>query len=224
MIDIVKNIRKYLVHIAFTIIAIIAVGSQFQSCNIKKDLLESQIESLSLLGVSQTMSQKISEQGLQISFQEAKYFDEKSKNEGLIERIAKLENTISEFNSETITIVDSVFIPINKIDTIYLGLDSIVNYHFTKRDSNLFFKGYANSQNLFIDTLLIPNKMTLTHKWERKNFLAKKKYLVEVTNSNPYVSVVGLNNYTFVEEKKWHEKRGVTIAFGLVAGYFLFRK
>ena len=75
-----------------------------------------------------------------------------------------------------------------------------MNYHFTKRDSNLFFKGYANSQNLFIDTLLIPNKMTLTHKWERKNFLAKKKYLVEVTNSNPYVSVVGLNNYTFVEE------------------------
>ena len=72
MIDIVKNIRKYLVHIAFTIIAIIAVGSQFQSCNIKKDLLESQIESLSLLGVSQTMSQKISEQGAQISFQEAK--------------------------------------------------------------------------------------------------------------------------------------------------------
>lgn len=210
--------------IALILAVIIAFASQFKSCNIKKDLLQAQLENRELLIYGQQVSEKIGEQGQQIAFQEARYFDEKSKNETLLQRITRLESTISEFNSETITIVDSVFVPIEKIDTLYVGGQEFINYHFTKRDSNLFFKGFANSQSVFIDTLLIPNRMSLTHKWERKNFLAKKRYIVEVENSNTYVQVVGLNNYTFVEEKKWHEKRGVMVGLGFLAGFAVFNK
>lgn len=221
MIQILQKIRMYLIQISLIFVVILAFGLQFRSCNIKKDLMQAQLENRELLVYGQKMSEKVGEQGQKIAFQEAKYFDEKSKNETLLQRITKLESTISEFHSETITIIDSVFVPYEKIDTTLIGSEIIINYHFTRSDSNLFLKGFANSERLFIDTLMIPNKMRLTHKWERKNYFAKKRYIVEVENSNPYVQVVGLQNYTFVEDKKWHEKRGVNFALGLVFGFLV---
>jgi len=224
MINTLEKMRRYLLQIILLIAVIVALSSHLKSCNIKKTLLEAQFQNKQLLSQGQVLQSMVNEQGEQIDFQLAAYLDERSKNETLIERVTKLENTISEYKTTTITVVDSVFVEVQKVDTFFVGDELLVNYHFVKRDTNLFFKGFANKRELFIDSLALPNELTLSHKWRKDNFLAKKKYVIEVKNNNPYVQVIGLNNYTFYEEKKWHEKRGVLIGFGVVAGFLLNRQ
>ena len=79
MIEILQNIRRYLMQIALILAVIIAFASQFKSCNIKKDLLQAQLENRELLIYGQQVSEKIGEQGQQIAFQEARYFDRQRK-------------------------------------------------------------------------------------------------------------------------------------------------
>tara|TARA_R110000751_G_C13762116_1_gene479316 strand:- start:247 stop:918 length:672 start_codon:yes stop_codon:yes gene_type:complete len=223
MLKVLQKTTSHIFQILFVLVGVWAISLQFNSCGSKKELWGSQQANLRLIEQGQNMAITITEQGKETAFQEALYFSEKSKNESLIERITQLESVSSRVEATTVTRIDSIIIEVNRVDTLVLDGDSLTNHFFHKVDEHFSLSGHYNSRLIYIDSLLIPNRFVITHLWKRKNFLAKKEYLVEVENENPYVHTLGLNNYSFRESKKWHEKRGVMIGFGLVAGYFLFK-
>jgi hypothetical protein len=218
MIDFTEKIGKRLFNAVLICAVLILALTQLKSCGLQARLTQLQKENKQLLLYGQQMSERINEQGEKISVQKAKYLSEKSKNETLLEKITKLEDTISEFTVTTKTIVDSIEIPVERIDTVYLNNSVLVNYHYVKNDENLYLSATSNRNELLIDTLSFYNTTTVAHKWERRNIFAKKQYIIQVNNSSPYIQTVGMSNYTFVEEKKWHEKRGVLISIGVLAG------
>lgn len=170
------------------------------------------------------MTQKINGQGQVIAVQKAQYFDEKTKSEGLIRRITSLENTLSNVTVVTNTVIDSVEIPYYKTDTIYAENGWILKHYFSKESDYFRIKGFATPSLVYLDSIVLPNSLSITHKWQRKNFLAKKEYIIEAVNSNPYVVATSMNNYTFVEEKKWYEKRGIAFVTGVFVGIAINRK
>lgn len=199
-------------------LACLCAISMYRSCDMKKRLELSNSEVLELIDYQSAMTVQINEQGREINKQKAIYLSEKSKNESLVDKIKKLESTISKYEVATRTVVREIKVPLLKTDTIYLNGDTLQKSPFRLEDSNFSISGYATSSELFIDSLWLEDKLTLQHKWERKNILSKKQYVIEAYNENPYVQIRGMNNYTFYEEKKWHERRGVNILVGFLIG------
>lgn len=192
--------------------------SMYRGCDYKKELIGSQKEVLELIEYQSGMSIKIDEQGKETAQQQALYLDEKAKNESLFERIKKLESTISNYTVSTETVIERVLVPILKTDTIRENGEQFERHYFDYTEPYFSIIGYADKHSMFIDTLFVPSKITLSHKWTKKNILSKKQYVIQTSIDNPYVSVSGMSNYTFVEEKKWHEKRGFLFITGFVIG------
>lgn len=199
-------------------LACFAAISMYRGCDLNKQLIGSEKEVLGLIGNQSGMSVKINEQGKEIAEQKALYLDERAKNETLFERIKKLESTVSNYTVNTKTVIERVKVPILKTDTVRENGEAFERHSFDYAEPYFSVSGYADKHSLFIDTLFVPSKLTLSHKWTKKNILAKKEYVVQASVDNPYVSVSGMNNYTFVEEKKWHEKRGVMLITGFMIG------
>jgi hypothetical protein len=54
----------------------------------------------------------------------------------------------------------------------------------------------------------------------KKNGLFKKnEYVITVQNSNPYMQVTGLQNYTLTPKKRFYEKTWFNFSVGFVAGF-----
>jgi hypothetical protein len=69
-------------------------------------------------------------------------------------------------------------------------------------------------QNYFaIDSLSIPDSMTLIHGRKKVGFM-KHDYAVSVTHSNPYIKTSALADYKYVPKKEWYERTWVHIVAG----------
>jgi hypothetical protein len=204
-------------NLILVLICFVAV-SLYRGCDYKKQLIGSQKEVLELIEYQSDMSIKINEKGEEIAEQKALYLDEKAKNESLFERIKKLESTISNYTVSTETVIERVLVPIMKTDTIRENGEQFERHYFDYTEPYFSFSGHADKHSVFIDTLFVPSKMTLSHKWTKKNILSKKQYVIQSSIDNPYVNISGMSNYTFVEEKKWHEKRGFLLITGFIIG------
>ena len=81
------------------------------------------------------------------------------------------------------------------MDTLYLDSDSLPVYRFQKEDEWFNISAQVFPTKTLIENVSFNNTMTFSHRWERKNLLAKKTYFVEVNNTNPYLTISGLQNY-----------------------------
>jgi len=172
-----------------------------------------------------------------------------SQDEAIKLGLLKLEGDIKKVQSQvrqgqTINI-DSVpipFVPNNFADTtgwmvkIRQGdsskavLDSllansiIVPKGFSVKDKWYSIDGKVKKDGLLLDSLKIQNESSVTVGWKNAGFLGlKKEAIVEVKNTNPYLSVTKMNNVVVKKKKGLFQNPLFWTGVGVVGGHFLLK-
>jgi hypothetical protein len=164
---------------------------------------------------------QVDELGRTTATQAVMLIDAKKDYESLLSDFTQLKNTKSETKVYTETRVDSVYVPTTIVDTMFVDLDTLPVYRFVKDDEYFFISARVGATETLIEKVSFKNDITFSHRWERKNFLSKKTYFVEVNNTNPYLNVTGLQNYTIEEDKRFYERGRFWFVVGLGGGFLL---
>ena len=159
--------------------------------------------------------------GAQTARQEVLLIESEKNYAQLLSDFQDLERTKAQTRVITRTSVDSVFIPVTSIDTIYFNRREMPIYSF--RDTSSFYniQGRVSPELALIEEISFPNNITFSHRWERKNLLSKKTYFVEVKNSNPYVRIQGVQNYQIQDDKRFYETGKFWFGVGIVSGIII---
>lgn len=161
--------------------------------------------------------------GAQTAKQAVLLLDAKHEYESLLKDFTQLKNTKSQTKVVTRTQIDSVVVPVVTIDTLYVNGNFAPIYTFEDTSDFYTIKGRVSSELALLDEVSFPNNVTFSHRWERKNFLAKKTYFVEVKNSNPYVQIQGIQNYQIEDKKPFWETGKFWYAVGIGTGIMITR-
>ena len=155
--------------------------------------------------------------------QEILLLDAKHEYNSLLRDFASLKNTTAQTKVITRTQIDSVFIPVVSIDTLFVDGSSAPIYSFSDTSEFYSIRAKAYPEFALIEDISFFNDITFSHRWERKNFLSKKTYFVEVKNTNPHVQIQGLQNYQIQEKKRFWETGKFWYAMGLGTGIMITR-
>ena len=146
-------------------------------------------------------------------------------NNNLLE-IKRLKEVNAQVVVNTITQIDSVFVPFY-VDTTSIALnDSIVDLDNFIQVPQIFslerewfsFGGKITKTGLLMDSLSFRNELTLTLGNKSNGILKAPTPLVLVEYSNPYVHTTGLQNIVIKNELKWYDKRGIMLGIGFLGG------
>ena len=83
-------------------------------------------------------------------------------------------------------------------------------------------KGKVNKSGVLLDSLKLENESSVTIGWKKSGFLnLKRTPMVEVKNTNPYVSVGKLNNFNAEPNKSLFHKKSFWVGVGAFIGLYL---
>ena len=149
-----------------------------------------------------------------------------NKNEDLKKEVKKFKKISSITKSSTNTIIDTIkvafldtvrvdsngyFVKDIKIDSTYYKMDfRIDNVSF-----NLNHLEIPNDQTIIIGDKKIKNIMGISKGTE---------YTIDITNSNPYVQTLNIQNFTIKDEKKWYQTKTFHTVGGMVIGGYIVYK
>ena len=141
---------------------------------------------------------------------------------GFLRFFLKLADKII-YRLSTKTLIDSIYISVVDIDTILIDKQQFPIYSF--QDSNEFYSisGSVSPKEALLKEISFINNITFSQRWERKNILAKKTYFVEVKNSNPYVTIYGVQNYQIQDHRRFWEQGKFWFAIGTGVGILITR-
>tara|TARA_Y100001970_G_scaffold224853_1_gene277273 strand:+ start:51 stop:710 length:660 start_codon:yes stop_codon:yes gene_type:complete len=155
--------------------------------------------------------------------QEILLLNAKNEYHSLLRDFTSLKNTTAQTKVITRTQIDSVFIPVVSIDTLFVDGSSAPIYSFSDTSEFYSISGKVNSEFALIQDISFFNDITFSHRWERKNLLSKKTYFVEVKNTNPYVQIQGLQNYEIQDKKRIWETGKFWYGLGVATGIMITR-
>ena len=149
-----------------------------------------------------------------------------NKNEDLKKEVKKFKKISSITKSNTKTVIDTIKVAF--LDTI--RVDS--NGYFTKDikiDSTYYQMDFrVDNSSFHLNHLEIPNEQTIIIGDKKiKNIMGISKgteYTIDVTNSNPYVQTLNMQNFTIKDEKKWYETKTFHTMGGMVVGGYIVYK
>ncbi len=187
----------------------------------KKDAQSTFDRILSLQNQNEQYLLSVNELGAEKARQEVLLIEADERYAQLLSDFKELEKTKSQTRVVTTTSIDSIYVPVQKTDTIYLDDKWMPVYTF--RDSSEFYTiaGSVSPQSALFKKISFPNTITFSQRWERKKLLSKKTYFVEVENTNPYVQIQGIQNYEIKDEAWFWEKNKFWFAIGAGAGILI---
>jgi hypothetical protein len=193
----------------------------FEKCHYQKEV-EDQFNLIVTLEQQKTNFEvKIDELGAQSARQEVLLIDAQRGYEILLADFKDLDKTKSQTKVITKTSIDSVFIPIVSVDTIWIDKQKFPVYSFQDSTEFYFISGRVSPKEAFLKQISFTNNITFSQTWERKNFLAKKTYFVEVKNTNPFVTIQGVQNYEIKENTRFWEQGKFWFAVGTGVGILI---
>ena len=158
----------------------------------------------------------------------------------LDDAIKKAQSQVSQTQKVVIQKVDVPYVPNNYVDTSgwykklksgYIDkavLDSIDSNCIVKHTKFLTsgkwfkIKGSVEKEGIAIDSIDIENKSTVTIGYKRSGFLGLgKKPIVEIKNTNPYLSVSNMNNVVIKKKRTIFSSKGFWGGLGLLSGIIL---
>lgn len=209
-----KNKWFYLAIILFVFLGV-------EKCNHNQEVKEQFDVILTLEEQKNNFEIKIDELGAQTVRQEVLIIDSKRDYQSLLSDFKELKKTKSQTKIITKTLIDSIYISVVDIDTILIDKQQFPIYSF--QDSNEFYSisGSVSPKEALLKEISFINNITFSQRWERKNILAKKTYFVEVKNSNPYVTIYGVQNYQIQDHRRFWEQGKFWFAIGTGVGILI---
>jgi hypothetical protein len=235
-----KNYKEILI-IALGIIIILM---QLKSCNLQeeKDNLLGQVSQYQLN--EKAFKTKILKDSSTLASQEQTIL---TQEEAIKLGLLKLEGEIKEVQSQVTQKqvikyekVNVPFVPNNFTDTSgwYAKLTNgdqsvafvdslmansiIVPQRFEKKERWIEIDGVVKKEGLVIDSLKISNESSVTIGYKKWGFLGlKKRPIVEIKNTNPYLGVTKINNIVIKKNKSIFKKPIFWAGVGLLGGLIL---
>ena len=145
-------------------------------------------------------------------------------NHNLLE-IDRLKKIKSQVVVNTITQIDSVFVPYI-VDSVAVDSTLPTNYisvpkRFSLLDEWYSFNGKIQLNGLLIDSLSFNNELSLTIGNKSQGLFKKPKPLVLVEYSNPYVRTQSMQNVIIKDELKFYDKKVFWLGVGFGTGILL---
>ena len=174
----------------------------------------------------QVFVEKLNNKGEKIAEQEQIIL---SQSDAIAHNLLEIE-TIKKINSQvqvqTITKIDSVFIPI--IDTVERVIYDTTGLALLKLPTkfglnNEWYSLYStiNTDGMFIDSLSLYNKQTITFGLKSNGFLKKPTPSLVVKNENPYVNVNSMSNIVIKNDIRFYDKKGFWYGLGVGTGILI---
>ena len=194
--------------------------------NTRTELLAFQEQIGKLEFKEQKYLETIDENGNRIAEQEQIILTQEQAIDNNLLEIKRLKEVNAQVVVNTITQIDSVFVPFY-VDTTSIALnDSIVDLDNFIQVPQIFsldkewfsFGGQITKTGLLMDSLSFRNELTLTLGQKSNGLFKKTTPLVLVEYSNPYVHTTGLQNIVVKNELKWYDKKGIMIGIGFLGG------
>lgn len=134
----------------------------------------------------------------------------------------KLAALTSEFNKiNYITKYNSITF----IDTIKVNFNDTIPYVFERKgiilDNWYSFKYNLTQKGIKIDSLSLPTRTTIITGVKRKWFLGSSYLATDITNSNPYIKITGIESTEITLSQPWYKKWYIWLAAGLVGGVLI---
>lgn len=215
------NIKKIKKNKWFYLAIILFVFLGVEKCNHNQEVKEQFDVIITLEEQKNNFEIKIDELGAQTVRQEVLIIDSKRDYQSLLSDFKELKKTKSQTKIITKTLIDSIYISVVDIDTILIDKQEFPIYSF--QDSNEFYSisGSVSPKEALLKEISFINHITFSQRWERKNFLSKKTYFVEVKNSNPYVTIYGVQNYQIQDHRRFWEQGKFWFAIGTGVGILI---
>ncbi len=214
-----KLISKKNLLIGLLIVCIILLVCGY--ANTKADLssFKSQIGKLEFK--EQKYLETISENGNKIAEQEQIILTQTQAIDNNLLEIERLKKVSAQVVVNTITQIDSVFVPFYVDTTITDSVDYDfikVPQMFSLQNEWYSLGGNINKSGLLLDSLSFNNELKITLGNRSEGILKPTTPLVLVEYSNPYVSTTGLQNIVIQNDLKWYDKKGFLIGIGFLGG------
>ena len=214
-----KLISKKNLLIGLLIVCIILLVCGY--ANTKADLssFKSQIGKLEFN--EQKYLETISENGNKIAEQEQIILTQTQAIDNNLLEIERLKKVSAQVVVNTITQIDSVFVPFYVDTTITDSVDYDfikVPQMFSLQNEWYSLGGNINKSGLLLDSLSFNNELKITLGNRSEGILKPTTPLVLVEYSNPYVSTTGLQNIVIQNDLKWYDKKGFLIGIGFLGG------
>ena len=167
----------------------------------------------------------ISENGSRIVEQEQIILSQNDALANNLLEIKRLKEIKSQVIVNTITQIDSVFVPFvtDSTSNDTLGLDNyiIVPKRFSLAEQWYNINGSINKTGLLIDTLNFNNELSLTLGNKSQGIFKKPQPIVLVEYSNPYVRTTSMQNIVIKNDLRFYDKKGFWFGVGIGTGVLL---
>ena len=160
----------------------------------------------------QEFSKYRTETGKMVAMQDAHILELNQENMKLVETVNKFKSIQGQVRVETKTIIKEVKVPYSVEVVKYIDTHSNQTYirvplPFVKSDTFFSINGKVQADGVQIDSLNIPNELTITTGKIKGGFFKKDKYAIEIVSNNPNVDISKVNNTQFKPKtpiyKKW---------------------
>jgi hypothetical protein len=95
---------------------------------------------------------------------------------------------------------------------------------FSTQNKWYSINGEVKKNGVLFDSIKVVNESKVTIGWKRGGFLGLKKIpVVEIKNTNPYISVPKMDNVVVDPDKSVFQKKGFWLGFGALITYFLIK-
>ena len=190
--------------------------------NERAELKEYKDQMLNFELQEQRFLETISEDGTFLSEQSQIILSQKDAIDNHLLEIKNLKKIKSQVIVNTITKVDSVFIPfvLDSLikDTLVLDNYIIVPKRFSLLDDWYSFDGTIKKGGVLLDSISFSNRLSLTIGSKSNGFFKKPKPIVLVEYSNPYVRTTSMQNIIIKDDLKFYDKKGFWYGFGIISG------
>lgn len=160
----------------------------------------------------QEFSKYRTETGKMVALQDAHILELNQENMKLVETVNKFKSIQGQVRVQTNTIIKEVKVPY--ITEVVKYIDTWTNDLYIKlplqcelKDTFFYITGSVGADGLEIDSMSIPNELTVTTGKIDGGFFKKDKYAIEIVSNNPNVDISKVNNTQFKPKtpiyKKW---------------------
>jgi len=154
--------------------------------------------------------------GQLVNSTEIAYFDKNQMKTQLDKEIAKKFQKVKTVTKViTNTIIDTVEIVYrDSIPCNFEKYGSII-----KKDYSLNYK--SNQKGIELNSIIIPDSLTIVSGVKRKWFLGKETYTLDITHSNSLINDSSVKSFELKEKKRFYETTLFKVGIGILGGFLI---
>lgn len=209
-----------------TIILLLLAFFVWQTFSMNSKLQDYKNQVVKFKDGEQVFVEKLNERGERIAEQDQIILTQEDAIAHNLLEIETLKKINSQVQVQTITKIDSVFIPI--IDTIERVIYDTTGLALLKLPTkfglnNEWYSLYStiNTEGMLIDSLSLYNRQTITFGLKSNGFLKKPTPSLVIKNENPYVNVNSMSNVVIKNDIRFYDKKGFWFGVGIGTGILI---